>query len=49
MSVLKAIRYPVHQRPALIKPTLIKSLNICQLISEKEGLFWTAFNTTDKR
>jgi hypothetical protein len=28
--VLKAIRFGVHQRPVLIKPTLIKSLNICQ-------------------
>jgi hypothetical protein len=33
----------------LIKPTLMKSLNICQPQSEKECHFKTAFNTTDRR
>jgi hypothetical protein len=39
MGVLKAIRFKVYPRPVLIKPTLIKSLNICQPESEKEGHF----------
>jgi hypothetical protein len=30
MGVLKAIRFGVHQRPVLIKPTQVESLNICQ-------------------